>query len=369
MFMQPNFRFPTLRLTIVLTLALSLGLLITACDSNLTGPDSSSDEGTSVAAKRSSRSNLEITEVHQNDRFGFELSEDEIPSGWTTIELVNRTQATHFALLRKASPEFLTGLREDGGEISADALVDAAVHPFQEVWNPYYRGQIRIEKFAANLAQDFPGWFFKHRANGGPGLTSGGKTSRTTQNLKPGTYFIECYVIGEDGAFHLNGMVEKLVVTGKSSGGSEPRPTMRVSIDDEGIEVKHTPGTPGVRPGRHTVAVIFKENGAPTNNGNDLHLIRLDDGTTVAEVNAWMDFQDVGPDGFYNTDTFGPALTSTHDAPGPQTWLGGVQDIQPPLPETAYFHVQLKPGEYAWVAELPDPKSRGFLKTFTVPSR
>lgn len=314
------------------------------------------------------RSDLKISAVHEDGQPRYELSKEKIPSGWTTIEFDNQSRSAHFAFLRKASQTFLRGLKNDGGEISAEAYIAAAVHPFQRVFNPYYEGNIDFNAFLKDLGQEFPKWFFAHRPNGGPGLTSGGEISRTTLNLKPGTYFIECYVIGEDGAFHMNGMVEKLVVTEASSGAREPRSTMEISISDDGFEVENDQGPPGVRPGQHTVAVTFEETERTSSQGNDLHLFRFDDGTTVDELNAWMGLYDVGPDGFYNTDKFGPALTSSEDAPGPQTWLGGVQDIRDPLPETAYFHVRLKPGIYAWVAELPDPKSQGLLKTFTVPS-
>lgn len=310
---------------------------------------------------------LTIRAVHGegDEHYAFELSSHEIPSGWTTLELVNETRATHFAFLRKASPEFLAGMREDFGEVSAEAFLEAGSIPFQEEWNPYFRGEILFPTFLANLGARTPTWFPEHRPVGGPGLTSGDVTARTTQNLEPGTYFVECYVLGEDGRFHTLGMAEKLVVTDESSGGREPRPSLEVTLSDLGIEVENAPGRSEIRPGMHTVAVTFEENTTPS--GHDLHLIRLEPTTSVAEVNAWMDWPDVGPDGRYNTDAFGPALTSYHDQPGPQTWLGGVQDIRPPLPETAYVHARLRPGEYAWVAEIPNPRARGFLETFTVP--
>lgn len=311
---------------------------------------------------------LEITAFHEGNDFGFKLSDSKIPSGWTTIKLDNETESTHFAFLHYGTEEFLSGMKEDAGEVSRQAYLDEIGIPFQEEVDPYFRGDIGAGTFFANLGTALPSWGPANRPIGGPGLTSGGKASKTTQYLKPGVYFVECYVLNEDGVFHVtNGMVEKLVVTDESSDAREPKPTMRISLSsDDGIEVADAQGRSGIRPGQHTVAVTFEDN--KTQGGHDLHLIRLDDGTTIEEVNAWMDWPDVGPDGFYNTDEFGPALTSYHGNPGPQTWLGGVQDIQPPLPETAYFHTQLKPGEeYAWVSEIANPKARGFLKTFTVP--
>jgi hypothetical protein len=32
----------------------------------------------------------------------------------------------------------------------------------------------------------------------------------------------------------------------------------------------------------------------------------------------------------------------------------------------AYFHVDLEPGDYAWIAEIPNPADHNMLKTFTI---
>jgi hypothetical protein len=298
----------------------------------------------------------------------FKLSDEEIQSGWTTLQFNNQTDHTHFIYMNRPGDAALKSLEEEEGEISREAWMNAVNIPFQEAWDPYFSGQNTAGEFFADLGAKLPGWFFTDvRVSGGAGLTSAGETSRTTFDLKPGTYFIECYVLGEDGVFHsTSGMVEKLEVTEASSGAREPKPTLNVSIStDDGIEVDAGHGPPGIRPGQHTVAVTFEDNTLYGHGlGHDVHLIRLDEGTTLNEVGAWMDYLDVGTGGFYADNG---ALTSTDANPGPQTFLGGVQDIQPPLPETAYFHVRLKPGDYAWVAEVPGPESKDMLNAFTVP--
>lgn len=97
---------------------------------------------------------------------------------------------------------------------------------------------------------------------------------------------------------------------------------------------------------------------------HDVHLIRLDGGTTYDEVNEWINWLDVGTDGYYADNG---ALTSTHGEPGPVTFLGGVQDIAPSSAHpTAYFEVSLSPGDYAWVAEVPDADGENMLNRFTV---
>lgn len=354
-----------MRKLLSLTVAVLVTGMLGACEQQPTTPENSASTARG-GMPGPPGSVLEITAVHEDGQLQFELSDDEIPSGWTTIELDNQTQATHFAFLHYGTEEFLSGMMAEEGEISPQAYLDAIAIPFQEAFDPYFQGDINAGTFFPNLVANLPSWGPANRPVGGPGLTSGGEISRTTQDLEPGIYFVECYVIGENGQFHTLSMVEEFEVTEAASGAPKPEPTVRISLSTEdGIEIEETQGRSGIRPGQHTVAVTFEDN--ETQGGHDLHLIRLDDGTTVDEVNAWMDWPDIGPDGFYNTDEFGRALTSYHGNPGPQTFLGGVQDIQPPLPETAYYHVQLKPGDYAWVAEIANPKARGFLETFTVP--
>lgn len=359
------------RLTGILAVTIALAFALAGCDrttaptaSTSTSTASTSAQTKARSAPQGTQSDLKITAVHEEGHHQFELSDDKIPSGWTTLEFHNETEVIHFAVLHYATPEFAAGMREDFGEISREGYLQSKGSNFQNAWDPYFNGEIPFGEFIGRLKAGAKDWYPTDRLSGGAGLLAGGETSRTTLHLKPGIYFVECAVLDEDGVFHVtNGMIEKLVVTEESSDTPEPKPTMRISLSaDDGMEVADAQGTPGIRPGQHTVAVTFEDN--ETQGGHDLHLIRLDEGTTVQDVNDWMDLFDIGPDGFYQDNG---AKMSTHDDPGPQTFLGGVQDIQPPLPETAYYHVRLTPGEYAWVSEIANPKARGFLKTFTVP--
>lgn len=342
------------------TFALTLG----ACDEPVTTADVSAARGGQSGPPGSV---VEVTALHEGGGFVFELSEAEIPSGWTTFEFDNRTNHVHLVFVNRLSEAALEALETEEGDVSREAYMDAISFPFQEAWDPYFAREINVGTFFGDLIAALPDWFLTDvRVSGGAGLTGARETSRTTLNLEPGTYFIECYVLDRDGVFHSTvGMVEKLEVTGASSGAPEPRPTLNVAVSTDGIEFEDAQGRSGIRPGQHTVGITFEDNTVYGHGlGHDVHLIRLDDGTTVEEINGWMDYLDVGADGFYADNG---ALTSTASNPAPQTFLGGVQDIQPPLPETAYFHVQLKPGDYAWVAEVPDAEGKDMLVPFTVP--
>ena len=284
--------------------------------------------------------------------YEFVLSSQEIPAGWTTIKLRNQSSSTHFGYLVKVP--------EEQSQLSREEYMDAIALPFQEAWNPYFSGDIDVGEFFDLLLPELPAWMPATVPSSGPGFTSGHTTSRMTVYLEPGTYFIECYLLDTEGIFHTtHGMVEKLVVTEAGDHHvqpSEPEGDVEVSISSaEGIAMH----AEGLLPGPTTFEVEFEDNIVYGHGlGHDVHLIRLEDGTTVEEVNDWMNYLDIGADGFYADRG---ALVSASGFRGPQQFLGGVQTLFPDggfgqtFPQTAYFHVDLTPGRYALVAEVPNP--------------
>lgn len=309
---------------------------------------------------------LEITGKHTESagaHHQFELSDSTISPGWTTVKFDNQTGLNHFVYVVKL-PDAESRLAAYDGSTLREKYLNAVTYPFQAEWDPYYAGDIDVGTFFGNLLAAAP-LFLELVPVGGPGLTTGPGTSMTTVNFEPGHYFLECYVLDDSGVFHsAMGMLEHLEVTGDSSSMPEPSGTLDLSLSTEdGIEF----GADAVRPGRHTVEVTFEDN-TPYGNGlrHDVHLIRFEDGTDTDALNGWMDYLDVGAGGFYADDG---ALTTTHSDPGPVTFLGGVQDVATDLgvPSTAYMDVVLTPGDYAWVAEIPDPAGSGFLNQFSVP--
>jgi hypothetical protein len=79
-----------------------------------------------------------------------------------------------------------------------------------------------------------------------------------------------------------------------------------------------------------------------------VHLARLEDDTDMARLEAWMDWSH--PDGL--------------QTPAPVMFLGGLNEM--PAGHTGYLHVDLEPGRYAWVAEVPGARAKGMLRVFTV---
>jgi len=281
--------------------------------------------------------------------YEFVLSDDKIPSGWTTIRMSNHSSSTHFAYIARV-PDHMA-------DITTQEFIDEVATPFHEAWMPYYQGEIDVESMFGQLFSSLPEWYAESVPIGGPGFTSGGITSSTTVNLAPGTYFIDCYVMDNDGVFHtMHGMVERLVVVDEQADSTEPAGDVQVRISStEGLRLE----AEAIQPGPTSFEVIFEDNVVYANGlGHDVHLLRVDDDTTVEEINRWMDLIDVGEDGYY-ADRGGLVSASGHR--GPQTFLGGVQTVfanpaaGQTFPVTAYFHADLTPGRYVLVTETSNP--------------
>ncbi|MFP4227302.1 MAG: hypothetical protein ACLFTE_00575 [Salinivenus sp.] len=267
---------------------------------------------------------------------------DTIASGWTTFQLKNESGMEHFALIERIP---------DG--------VGLADHQ-QEVAPLFQRGFELLAMDEAEAASEtfgqLPEWFSNVEFVGGPGLLGAGRTAQTTVELAPGSYLIECYV-KTNGVFHSynpvpgsEGMVRELTVTDERTGATAPTPTLELSISsEEGIQWTHKEN---LQPGEHTVAVQFKDQTVHGNFvGHDVHLARLDEDENTEPLAAWMDWTQ--PHGL--------------ETPAPISFVGGINEM--PAGETGYLTVDLRPGPYAWVAEVPRPEENGMLQTFTVPER
>lgn len=260
-----------------------------------------------------------------------------IPSGWTTFDLVNSSGMLHFALI-DVPPEGITA-REMDSEV---------MRPFQDAMDAMTAGD---EEAVDAAFGRFPAWIAELGRAGGPGLVSAGLRSQATVYLEPGHYIVECY-IKSDGVFHTTGpapgqlgMMLDLTVTAEGNGAPEPTPNATLAIRNSGFELV----SGELKPGSNTIRVDFVEQQAlPSFVGNDVHVMRIDDADSVAAANAWMDWR-------------------TNDGledPGPVTFLGGINDL--PAGAHGYFTVELARGDYAFIAEMPDPQANGFVLPFSV---
>lgn len=277
-----------------------------------------------------------VVEV-QTEHMNF-IMPDEILSGWTTFRYHNESHKTHFFLLEKM-PVF------EGDQKGIEAYKEQIAPVFQDAMDLINEGKI-TEGFAE--FNRLPAWASQVVYTGGMGLVAPGETAQTTLHLDPGLYVMECYV-KTNGRFHsVDGMVKEITVTEESSYASPPKkPTLYMTISSEGgIEIEGK-----LRPGLHTIAVNFKDQVVHENAlGHDVHLVKLDRDTNLEGLEGWMNW--INPQGL--------------ETPAPATFLGGVQEM--PAGNTAYLHMVLKPGRYAWISEVPNPSSKGMLRTFTIPA-
>jgi len=306
-------------------------------------------------ATQSNPNVVEITAKHEGDEYIFELSETEIPSGWTTFRLKNESHSTHFAYLPKLPQAAIDGANNDEVDL-LDYWIQHITNPFQFFWDDMLPGKEPDVNDLPTKYVDtfFPPWFDDASSHGGPGLTAGMTESETTVYLKEGEYIVECYVKNAENDFHSYlGMIELLTVSDENGPGEQDPPeyTSEVTVSTNGIDFDRH-----ISAGEHTFKVTFEDQTLYDHMlGHDVHLIRMDTGTSVAEVGKWMSWMD--PDGLVSS--------SSANSLGPATFLGGVQTMT--AGSHGYFHVELEPGRYAWVSEIPDPHSNQMLEVFNVP--
>jgi hypothetical protein len=311
-------------------LAAVLTVGATACADSPTPPDPSTLAYAASPAAAEAHARKGIVDIVASDLKLYAPAE--IPSGWTTFRLDNRSAATHFVAVEKMPP----------GKTLADS--EAEVLPiFQAGMDLLIAGDV-----PAALARfgELPAWFFNIVFTGGPGLTAPGGSSEVTVYLEPGTYVLECYVKTPAGQFHSYlGLVTQIVVTDEDNGVAEPAPTMELTVRNDGFTFPSE-----IRPGHHVVAVHFAEQQTNGNFvGNDVHLVRLSGDTDLNTLSDWMNWTT-------------PSGLAT---PAPAPFVGGLEEM--PAGRTGYIDVVLEPGRYAWVGEVDDAIGKGMLKAFTVP--
>lgn len=249
--------------------------------------------------------------------YAFEAPE-EIPSGWTTIEYTNDGEEPHLLLISRLP---------DGKTF--DDYASEVVSAFDSLWRAFRDGEIDHEEFTERLGRELPEWYGAVEFMGGSGLIEPGRTAEVTQNLKPGTYSMECYVKTEDGEFHaVEGMLRELTVTDTPSNAAPPEADIEVTLSnfDMAIDGDLTPGT-------HTVAVHFEEQ-PEEGFSHNVHVARIEPDTDIDNLVRWMNF----------------TVLDGLQPPSPATFIGGLHAL--PEGETGYFTVDLELGRYLFVSEL-----------------
>lgn len=259
--------------------------------------------------------------------YDFEPAVTTIQAGWTSVELMNRGEATHMLEFARLPAEG-----------SYDEVRDY-LHVRDTLEATLNAGVIDSSGYQEALNRRRSAWFDSIESAGGVGNVAPGRPGVTTLRLEPGTYVMLCYVEDSAGTLHYRrGMHNKLTVTEDSSGALPPDPDVELTLS--GYQIT-TDGR--MQPGRQTVAIHFGErsrSGEPP--FQNLHLVRLGEGGDWAETARWMNDREV---------------------PAPVEFLGGTPAM--PSGTTVYLTVDLTPDRYGWVSNASEAK--GMVETFTVP--
>ncbi len=262
-------------------------------------------------------------------------SVDTISSGWNTFEYENRSSETHFILFDKY-PE---------GKYFEDTK--------SEVIPPFDAGMAFLNEGKTDEAMaafgELPAWYSEVVLSGGTGLISPGGTAISTINLEPGYYVMECYVKMPNGQFHVSmGMAKPIIVTNENSGNDDPQANFQIAISStDGIVFEDS-----LNKGNYTFEVSFIDQKKHEHfMEHDVNLVRLAENANMEELEKWMNWTD--PKGLITP------------APEGVTFLGGVNDM--PAGRKGYFEVELTPGRYAFISEVPNSMSKNMLKEFVIP--
>ena len=176
---------------------------------------------------------------------------------------------------------------------------------------------------------------------GGVGALDPNGSGSVTLKLQEGQYLLLCFIPSADGVPHLaKGMIRPLTVKGAGATAAEPKADVTVNMADF-----HFTMPAEVKAGKQ----VWKVN----NDGPQPHeiaLVRLAEGKTLDDIYAWY----AKPEG-----------------PQPFNMVGGMQGMNAGVP-AAFINLDLQPGNYVAVCDIPDPASGkphselGMVMPFTV---
>lgn len=260
--------------------------------------------------------------------------QDSIQAGWNTFKYQNKSQETHFFLIDKY-PEGKT-----------------VEHMEKEVGPVFEKGMDLInagkQQEGFDAFSELPKWFYEVVFVGGSGLLSPNQNSITTLQLEPGNYIVECYVKMPNGKFHSNmGMVKPLVVTSELNEHLPPVESIHINLSSEkGIVLQDS-----IKSGKQVFSIEFEDQKVYENFvGHDVNLVKISNNADLNELEAWMNWAD--PKGLISP------------APDGFTFLGGVNDL--PAGSKGFFEVNLSPGNYVLISEVPAANEKNLLKKFTI---
>ncbi len=217
---------------------------------------------------------------------------DQIPAGLTTFRLSDTGKELHHATLIKL----------DSGKTVNDLMTG-----------------IRNMKPGTPP----PGWVIPA---GGPNAVAPGSSVGLTAVMEPGSYAVVCFIPDSKGVPHVvHGMAKALTVTPNASANmTEPTADVTVTLRDYQFDFS-TPLTAG----KHTIKIVTAP-GQP----HEYTFFQLSPGKSAVDLTKYVETGMKGPP--------------------PGMPIGGVAAMS--AGHTAYYDVDLKPGDYAIICFLEDAK-------------
>lgn len=273
----------------------------------------------------------EIPVVTQSMEF---ITSDTLRSGWNTFSYENKSTEIHFLLL---------DLYPAGKTIENTKA--EVLPPFDEGMELIMEGD--MENAVAAFGK-LPAWFQEIKFKGGTGLISPRHTAKSTVYLVPGRYIMECYVKMFNGEWHTShGMLKEIIVTDDTTELEEPKPTVTLDISStDGIVLRDS-----VMGGKQIIRTNFVDQTVYEHFlGHDVNLVRYENGASLDSLIQWMNWMD--PRGLRSP------------APEGFTFLGGMNNLS--AGEKGYFEVDIIPGNYVFISEVPAADKKKLMYTFTI---
>jgi hypothetical protein len=200
---------------------------------------------------------------------------------------------------------------------------------------------VTFDQFATALHTEGEGALRMATISGGPGALGPLKSAEVTLDLTTGSYVLACFIASPDGVPHLaKGMLKPLTVTaGAADPSALPEVAGTMTLRDFTFDL------PDRLPAGSVTYRVVNDGPQP----HELNVLKLAPGATVDDVRAWL------------------ANPST---PPPFEAVGGMNGLSAGV--DGFMTVDLKPGEYVAICNIPDPASGwphsrlGMIRAFTV---
>jgi hypothetical protein len=256
----------------------------------------------------------------------------EAPSGWVTYRVNNESANEIHEVSLGRLPEGRT--HED--------YVNDVVRVWTDVAERIDTGELEGADPYAVAGESLPAWAGDIHYVRARGLVSPGRSTLNTQHLEPGLYTIDCWVRSPSGQLHLAaGMSRPLIVTQATSTVPPPAHDITIRVSAGDVLADGDPGT-----GNRTIGL------AADTDADNVHLVRLADGTDPDSVIRWMNW----------------GASAGLQAPAPAEFLGGINRYGNPDPEghASFTALDIRPGRYAWIVETPGGERPGLWSEFVV---